>query len=868
MKKKKYQSGGYLNNMTKFVNTKIGLQKDLRQSSNPLLEERKHMLLDAKKLYANRTTPEALGLVNPNQDKFLNQSGGFNVSGGGATSMGNMYNTSAISQDAASASQQSLVHRAQNFKVPQWTSHLGNPWAGFDSSKFTSGDPWEIAKTVGQTANAMGAGQAAQDFGMSSLGKLRDRFNFQRGGYMQVPHTDIGPQRIPQEGNYMARMQKGGVALPGGQMQPIPGSDAVEFKGQSHDQGGIMVDPQTEVEGGETMDKVTMAGGGPKEYFFSSHLKKGGRSYAEHHKNILKNGGDQEEIDWLARMQEKQAGRDPKQVAQTGGYKNTGYTGYQLPSKTGPSSTTRGTHVDIGKIDKDNNGVPDYLELKPKNVTLTDEEAEQLFKDNFILLDDNGQPIVDDNVDNNNSENDTKDDKKDDKNTDKSNNKNTEVKQGNKYKLASDKVYGDVSGEYGDIPDYQPGYMVGNVQMYAGSDDEAFRTALQDENFRGDWMNNADPDVLAAAGITSFDDMGDQAKVTAYQNAWNEKYPDNPIVVDGKFGEQTFRTAVGPKDDGSEEEIIEEDGGEEVVVEEEEIKKKEDWLTPIVGAAQLLPAIYAFSDKPDYMMEHPMASAGAVIPERISKTNLDRIDMNPEKARNAADFRMLNRYIDTSGGGPSNMMNKMAAYAKKQQGDRDISAQETRANVAISNQEAVMDQQRKSTNVTNALDASKFNLTQQQEVNRFNQEMYARVDEFNRGADAATTDRRLNALDTVVKSLAGMNKDRLQYNAQERLAQAISGQTGVYDREKYCQILAASGYEVGSAGYNKLMDQYSKRKLNKDVSEDEKALGLTEEDKKKKTTKKQYDGAGNLISTEVTTAQKGGFIPSGFRRYS
>ena len=54
------------------------------------------------------------------------------------------------------------------------------------------------------------------------------------------------------------------------------------------------------------------------------------------------------------------------------------------------------------------------------------------------------------------------------------------------------------------------------------------------------------------------------------------------------------------------------------------------------------------------------------------------------------------------------MMNKMAAYAKKQQGDRDIAAQEQRANVAIANQEAVMDQQRKSTNVTNALDASKF----------------------------------------------------------------------------------------------------------------------------------------------------------------
>ena len=50
----------------------------------------------------------------------------------------------------------------------------------------------------------------------------------------------------------------GGVRLPGGTMNPIPGSDAVEFKGKYHKQGGILLDEQTEVEGGETMDKVTM----------------------------------------------------------------------------------------------------------------------------------------------------------------------------------------------------------------------------------------------------------------------------------------------------------------------------------------------------------------------------------------------------------------------------------------------------------------------------------------------------------------------------------------------------------------------------------------------------------------------------------
>ena len=121
--------------------------------------------------------------------------------------------------------------------------------------------------------------------------------------------------------NQMIQYQQGGISLPGGEMQPIPGTDAVEFIGQSHDQGGIMVDPQTEVEGGETMDQVTMAkhGGKRKDYFFSSYLKKGGMSFAEMHKEILKKGGTQKDIDMLAKMQEKAAGRNPKKVAKLGG---------------------------------------------------------------------------------------------------------------------------------------------------------------------------------------------------------------------------------------------------------------------------------------------------------------------------------------------------------------------------------------------------------------------------------------------------------------------------------------------------------------------------------------------------------------------
>ena len=133
------------------------------------------------------------------------------------------------------------------------------------------------------------------------------------------------------QGNLYSRMKQ----LPGGVMQQIPGSDAVEFKGQTHKQGGILMDPQTEVEDGETMDKVVMSDGTPKDYFFSSYLKKGGVSYADMHKQILAKGGSQKDINYLAMMQEKSAKRDPKMIAKLGGiaqYKKGGVK-EGMPSK-------------------------------------------------------------------------------------------------------------------------------------------------------------------------------------------------------------------------------------------------------------------------------------------------------------------------------------------------------------------------------------------------------------------------------------------------------------------------------------------------------------------------------------------------------
>ena len=117
---------------------------------------------------------------------------------------------------------------------------------------------------------------------------------------------------------------KTGGSLPGGQVVPI-GEDAVKFVGKKHSQGGIQLDARTEVEGGETMDKVMMHGGKPNDYFFSAYLKLGGKSFAKRHEELVKSGANQAAIQDLAKKQEAVANkkgekdRGPEQIAKYGG---------------------------------------------------------------------------------------------------------------------------------------------------------------------------------------------------------------------------------------------------------------------------------------------------------------------------------------------------------------------------------------------------------------------------------------------------------------------------------------------------------------------------------------------------------------------
>jgi len=371
------------------------------------------------------------------------------------------------------------------------------------------------------------------------------------------------------------RFKMGGKKLPGGMAVPIPGSDAVEFKGRTHNEGGIMVDPNTEVEDKETMDKVTMKKGGKGDYFFSSYLKRGGMSYADMHKNILKKGGGQKEIDMLAKIQERDAGRNPKAIkAEMGGVKKMQGGGFD---------------EFMGNIDQ---SAYDSSK-KPLNFFDT---AKETYKEKIGALKDK-------------------------------------------------------------ISDYKE-----------GAADRQKNRALKK-------MYKDTPDIALAA-----------------------------------------------------------------------------------GAAQMIPAMYAFTRK-----EKPVNKLSS--PDQMVSPDLDRVNFNKERASNEASNRALNRFIETSGGGPANIASKMAAYSKKLDQDMKIAAAEERANAGVSNQEAQMRMNTQARNIANRMNVDAKNVSAM-EAQRLREE-----------------NNKKEAIDVAMKNVAGIASDVMQYQAEGDYARAI-GNMGIAERQK------------------------------------------------------------------------------------
>ena len=168
----------------------------------------------------------------------------------------------------------------------------------------------------------------------------------------------------------------GGVKyIPGGKIVPIEGTDAIEYVGRSHEEGGMFPEAKKqggkikdkgsiEVEGGETEDQVIMEDNNTRDYIFSKYLKLGGKSFAQRHKEILKGSGSQAEIQQLAAMQEKVAGRNPQQIARYGGIHKYVDGGVTEPCQNGYVKDANGNCVpeqpyqQEGVFNRENPGAP------------------------------------------------------------------------------------------------------------------------------------------------------------------------------------------------------------------------------------------------------------------------------------------------------------------------------------------------------------------------------------------------------------------------------------------------------------------------------------------------------------------------------
>tara|TARA_R100000900_G_scaffold86636_1_gene67769 strand:- start:411 stop:2216 length:1806 start_codon:yes stop_codon:yes gene_type:complete len=570
-----------------------------------------------------------------------------------------------------------------------------------------------------------------------------------------------------------------------------------------------------------------MRDGGKSDYFFSNHLKHGGMPFSARHKQILEMGGSQKEIDMLAQIQEEKAGRDPEDVASP----QAMYGGKRLYDKGGKRKALAnpGAYEENGTVYDMNGGIL-YQDLNMNGMDDQDEGIISYERSNQLKQDEVEAEVEDKPVPNKkqNKGNYVKPDFKTWKEENGIDADDMSQETIDKFLAYDDELYKnrfnkpnlDVASdeylsEFGDIPGYQGSQNIGDSQYYL-SDDKLQKYITDHEDFGGEWMGNVDPEVLKAAGITDYTQLtsGDEKAITAYQNAWNDANPNNKIQVDGKFGEQTIRTGVPklsnnndddttpddtPGDETPDETPIENGGGDKDGDKDKDNygdvpdwkrRRGVDGLTAFAMGSQFLPAMSAMMDDPDYMNLHQVGSVSPAMAPELGRVYLDRVNMNTERERNAADLRDMNKAIENSGMGPAGIANRMAAYAKKQQGDRQIAAQEKKINVGIQNQETAINQDSKKTNIANMMNNTQFNAKQQMMRNMFNEKAAAYTDEFNRGADAATKDRRLMGLQNAVQTFAGINKDRLQFEAQERMAQAISGDSGVLTREEIARDLS------------------------------------------------------------------------------
>ena len=157
---------------------------------------------------------------------------------------------------------------------------------------------------------------------------------------------------------------------------------------------------------------------------------------------------------------------------------------------------------------------------------------------------------------------------------------------------------------------------------------------------------------------------------------------------------------------------------------------------------------------------------------------LERFDYNQDIANVGSEVRGMNKYIETSGGGPANMVNKMMAFSKGQTAKNQIRAAETRANIGVQNTEAQLKQQMTLDNLRRQQSASIFNA----QMNRAEIARKDQVDEANTARRQKVQDdqefQKYAGISSFANSLQTGLGDILDYKADMARSQAIGAGAG------------------------------------------------------------------------------------------
>ena len=229
------------------------------------------------------------------------------------------------------------------------------------------------------------------------------------------------------------------------------------------------------------------------------------------------------------------------------------------------------------------------------------------------------------------------------------------------------------------------------------------------------------------------------------------------------------------------------------------------------GAAQMIPAMYAFTHKqpdPD-MVPFESGVTSPIVPGRLRAKKLSHINMNLQRSTNDARLREMNQFIDTSGGGPATMANRMAAWGKKHEGDMQIAAQEKQANIGIENQNVSIENQ---TNL--------HNLKMEQEAALGNAQMQM---------SEAQRLNEVNAINTAAKNKIKDDEEYMKYAGIIAASQGVGSIFGDmldYQGDMY----RAQGYDIEGTTQRMLLRRHLGRTLKVPGTRDIFCQECTQED--------------------------------------